>query len=127
MFPITETQAVYARRRSRERAARRARGEPEPEPAHERRLRERREAERAARALGQAVRSWREAHGVTQAELARLLGMAPPNVARLERGGVPPGLSTLQRVARATGGAVRLAVSDGGITVEVAGVAFPAA
>jgi ribosome-binding protein aMBF1 (putative translation factor) len=127
LFPITESQAAHAARLRRQRAARAARGEPEPEPAHERRLRERLAAARAAQALGAAVRAWRRAHGVTQTELALRLGMAQPNVGRLERGEVSPGLGMLQRLAAATGGEVRLAVRDAHIAVEVTEAPPPAA
>jgi hypothetical protein len=53
--------------------------------------------------------------------------MAQPNVGRLERGEVSPGLGMLQRLAAATGGEVRLLVRDADVAVEVAGVPPPAA
>src|SRR5262249_22074554 len=103
-YPLTETQAASASRLRRARAARAARGEPEPEPAHERRLRRRRLAEAGARALGEAVRGWRKARGLTQKELARRLGVPQPNVVRLEQGKVTsPGFGVLLRLAEATG------------------------
>jgi ribosome-binding protein aMBF1 (putative translation factor) len=127
LFPITESQAAYAARLRRQRADGAARGTPEPEPAHERRLAEKLAATRAAQALGAAVRDWRRIHGMSQSELARRLGMAQPNVGRLERGEVSPGLGMLQRLAAVTGGEVRLAVRGGDLAVEVAEVAPPAA
>ena len=73
-YPITEAQAAYAYRLRRERADRAARGEPEPETRHDRhhrRLEEETAAREAARALGVALRTWREARGLSQTELAQ--------------------------------------------------------
>jgi ribosome-binding protein aMBF1 (putative translation factor) len=121
-FPVTETQAAYAHRLRRERAARAARGEPEPETAHDRhhrRLQEETAAREAARRLGAALRAWREARGLSQTELARRLGMPRPNVARLEAGALFPGIPVLQRLAHATGGALRLDVRPDGVEVRL--------
>jgi ribosome-binding protein aMBF1 (putative translation factor) len=121
-YPITEAQAAYAHRLRRERAARAARGEAEPETRHDRhhrRLQEETAAREAAGRLGAALRAWREAHGLSQTELARRLGMPRPNVARLEAGGLFPGIPVLQRLAHATGGAVRLDVRPDGVTVRL--------
>jgi transcriptional regulator with XRE-family HTH domain len=121
-YPLTETQAARAARLRRERAARAARGEPEPEPGHERRLRHHQAAQGAARALGDAVRAWRRAQGVTQQALARRLGVPQPNVVRLERGEVTsPGFGALLRLAEATGLAVQLRFTGEGITVALTG------
>jgi hypothetical protein len=46
--------------------------------------------------------------------------MPRPNVARLEAGGLFPGIPVLQRRARLTGGALRLDVRPDGVTVELA-------
>jgi HTH-type transcriptional regulator/antitoxin HipB len=121
-FPITEVQAAYAARVRRERAARAARGEPERETAHDwqhRRLEEQAAADEAARSLGAALRAWREKHGLSQTEFARRLGMARPNLSRLEHGTVAPTLPVCQRVARATGGEVHLVVTPTAIAVEL--------
>ncbi|OFW65146.1 MAG: hypothetical protein A2135_03270 [Actinobacteria bacterium RBG_16_67_15] len=53
--------------------------------------------------LGSRVRLERERRGMTQAELAERMGTTQPAVARLEAGGVNPGLDTLRRVADALG------------------------
>lgn len=121
-FPITEVQAAYAYRVRREQAARASRGEPQPETAHDwqhRRLEEQAVADGAARCLGAALRAWRENHDLSQTELARRLGMARPNLSRLEHGTVIPTLSVCQRVARATGGEVHLVVTPTAIAVEL--------
>ena len=120
-YPITEAQAAYAYRLRRERAARAARGEPEPETRHDRhhrRLEEETAAREAARALGAALRAWREARGLSQTELARQLDMPRPNVARLEAGGLFPGIPVLQRLARVAGGALCVDVRPDGVTVR---------
>ncbi|WP_454004920.1 helix-turn-helix transcriptional regulator [Alcaligenes sp. Marseille-Q7550] len=45
----------------------------------------------------------RKAHGLTQAELARLAGLSRMTVSKIERGQVDPQLSTLQELARVLG------------------------
>jgi ribosome-binding protein aMBF1 (putative translation factor) len=59
--------------------------------------------DRARRAfeLGEQVRALREAHGISQAELARRMGTTQPAIARLEAGRIAPRLETLDRVASA--------------------------
>lgn len=61
--------------------------------------------------LGARVRELRTAAGLSQSQLARLVGTRQPNIARLEAGGGMPRLETLQRIADALG--VRFAVSLG--------------
>lgn len=53
--------------------------------------------------LGERIRALREANGLSQAELARLIGSTQPSIARLEAGRVSPTLETLDRVAAALG------------------------
>lgn len=72
---------------------------------------------RAARRLGRQVRAWREAHGVTQRQLAERLGMAQPNMARLEGGGVAPTLTTLALLAKRLG--VRVTIAPGQDAPEI--------
>lgn len=47
------------------------------------------------------VVAYRVEHGLSQAALGEALGWKQPQVARLERGDVPPRLETLQRLAHA--------------------------
>lgn len=68
---------------------------------------------RASRSLGRQVRAWREAHRVTQRELAERLGIAQPNLARLEGGGVAPTLTTLVLLADCLGVRVSIAPGEG--------------
>lgn len=72
--------------------------------AAERQRYETRKAEvgRAVR-LGMEVRARREASGLSQRELAELVGTRQPNIARLEAGDVMPTLTTLDRIADALG------------------------
>lgn len=53
-----------------------------------------------ARAVANRVIAYRVEHGLSQAELGKLLGMAQSAVARLESGDREPSLSTLARLAR---------------------------
>ena len=53
--------------------------------------------------LGMRVRELREAAGLSQSRLARLVGTSQPNIARLEAGGGMPRIETLQRVGEALG------------------------
>jgi transcriptional regulator with XRE-family HTH domain len=52
---------------------------------------------------GEIVRDTRQAQGITQAELARRLGITQPSVARLERAGDEVTVATLQRALNAMG------------------------
>jgi ribosome-binding protein aMBF1 (putative translation factor) len=52
-----------------------------------------------ARAVAVAVTRVRAARGLSQREIAALLAMTQPQVARLERGDVNPSMDTLMRVA----------------------------
>ena len=65
----------------------------------------------AARRLGRQLRAWREAHGISQRELATRLGMAQSNLARLEGGGAAPTLTTLTLLAERLGVRVTVAPS----------------
>jgi len=61
----------------------------------------RREYERTRLANDVAIKvvAYRAQHGLSQAELARQLGMRQPHVARLEAGDHEPSLATLGRLA----------------------------
>jgi transcriptional regulator with XRE-family HTH domain len=56
---------------------------------------------RLAYELGRRVRDLREAHGLSQRQLAERVGTTQSVIARLEVGGTKPSLSTLERVAAA--------------------------
>jgi transcriptional regulator with XRE-family HTH domain len=49
------------------------------------------------------VTSYRVEHRLTQTELARMLGMRRPHIARLEAGEHEPSLTMLSRLARVLG------------------------
>jgi ribosome-binding protein aMBF1 (putative translation factor) len=75
---------------------------------HQRDMRDldyRREHERTRIANDVAIKviKYRTAHGLSQAALARMLGMRQPNIARLESGDHEPSLSTLARLSKALG------------------------
>lgn len=57
----------------------------------------------AAWSIGQKVRAARERKGWRQEDLAQETGIARPNIARLEKGGQIPKVTTLRRVAAALG------------------------
>jgi len=58
--------------------------------------------------LGRQVRSLREAHGLSQRELAERMQTTQSVIARLEAGGTKPSLTTLERVAAALGTSVEI-------------------
>ena len=57
----------------------------------------------AAEICARELIRYRMQHGMTQAQLAALLGMPAPVVSRLERGDHVPSIDTLLRVARGLG------------------------
>ena len=61
------------------------------------------EKTRLAYELGRKVRDLREAHGLSQRELAERMHTTQSVIARLEAGGSKPSISTLVRVAEALG------------------------
>lgn len=61
------------------------------------------ERTRFAHEVAMKVIQYRVEHGLTQAELARQLGMRQPHVARLEAGDHEPSLTTLRRLAQRLG------------------------
>jgi ribosome-binding protein aMBF1 (putative translation factor) len=56
--------------------------------------------------LGRQVRELREAHGLSQRDLAERMNTTQSVIARLEAGGSKPNISTLERVAKALGSSV---------------------
>jgi transcriptional regulator with XRE-family HTH domain len=59
---------------------------------------------------GELIRAARHAEGLTQAQLARRLGITQPSVARLEAAGDEVTVATLQRALNAMGRALELTV-----------------
>jgi DNA-binding XRE family transcriptional regulator len=55
---------------------------------------------RLAHDVAKRVAAYRAKHKLTQNELARILGMRQPHVARLEAGEYEPSLATMSRLAR---------------------------
>jgi transcriptional regulator with XRE-family HTH domain len=64
------------------------------------------------------VREARRSAGLTQAELARRLGVAQPVVARLETRAANPTIETLDRTLRATGHRLALAIEPHAPSVD---------
>jgi transcriptional regulator with XRE-family HTH domain len=64
------------------------------------------------------VRNARRSAGLTQAELARRLGVAQPVVARLETRAANPTVETLDRTLRATGHRLALAIEPHAPSVD---------
>jgi transcriptional regulator with XRE-family HTH domain len=58
------------------------------------------------------IKRARQAAGLTQAELAKRARMKQPDIARLERRGANPRLSTLKRVVVATGHSLKLDLDE---------------
>ena len=73
-------------------------------------LRERVEARLAELRIEQELIALREAQGLTQAQVAKLLGVSQPAVAKIESGSENLTLRTLLRVVTALGGAIKLEV-----------------
>jgi len=61
--------------------------------------------------LAEAVRSRREELGLSQRQLAERAGMTQPGVARFEAGGTTPTIPVLERLARALGLQLTIALS----------------
>lgn len=64
------------------------------------------------------IRRAREERGITQAELARRLGVKQPSVARLEAAGDGVSVGTLRRAAAALGGVLDLSFAEGQPSVD---------
>jgi ribosome-binding protein aMBF1 (putative translation factor) len=63
-----------------------------------------------ARDVAQRVTAYRAEHGLSQAALARILGMQQPAIARLESGAHEPTIATLQRLAHHLGMAFHITI-----------------
>jgi DNA-binding XRE family transcriptional regulator len=73
-----------------------------------------------ARQVATALVRYRTEHDLTQQQLADLLGVHQPNIARLESGEKPPTLKELARITAATGLAFHLSVTNGTIALDQA-------
>lgn len=73
-------------------------------------LRERVDARLAELRIEQDLVALREARGLSQAQLARLLGVSQPAVAKIESGSENLTLRTLTRVVTALGGELRVTI-----------------
>lgn len=80
-------------------------------PASEARRRGYEKAGRAVR-LAFEIRALREKKGLSQRELAELVGTTQSAIARLEAGNVSPSLRTLDKIAGALGAEVSLTIVD---------------
>lgn len=49
------------------------------------------------------LKAWRQENGVTQTELARRIGCSQPLIVHYENVGLPERVSSLRKIARATG------------------------
>jgi predicted transcriptional regulator len=67
------------------------------------------------------LRELREAHGLTQVELARTLDVTQNRVSRLERGDIErTQIDTLRRYVEAVGGALHIEVEIGDRRIQIA-------
>lgn len=72
----------------------------------------------AAREPAYQVARLRILHGLTQKQLAEMVGTKQSSIARLERGTAPPNLSFLSKVAAALGARVEVRLSSVDETVS---------
>jgi ribosome-binding protein aMBF1 (putative translation factor) len=70
-----------------------------------------------AREVANRVLAFRTHHGLSQRDLAAMVGLVQPQIARLEKAEHQPSFETLARLTRATGLQFTFAVADG--TVEL--------
>ena len=73
-----------------------------------------------ARDVSIKVVRYRTDNNLTQKQLARMLGMTQPAIARLESGEENPTLKTLARISAATGLEFHVAVVPGGVELAAA-------
>jgi len=71
-----------------------------------------------ARQVAICVLQYRAKHGLTQADLAKRLGMQQPAIARLELGEYNPTFTTLQRLATQLGLRFEVDVSKSGVKLR---------
>jgi ribosome-binding protein aMBF1 (putative translation factor) len=92
-------------------------GEVLDREAEDREFREEWDRSAFAREVAIRVVRYRAERGLTQAQLARSVGMQQSVIARLERGEQTPSLATLARITAGTGIALHLDVSNGAVAV----------
>ncbi len=68
-----------------------------------------------AREVANRVVAYRTEHGLSQRDLAGMVGLVQPQIARLEKAKHQPSFETLAKITRATGLKFRFAVSNGAI------------
>ncbi len=78
------------------------------------------DASEFAQQVAVALVRYRAEHDLTQQQLAELLGVHQPNVARLESGDKTPTLKDLVRITAATGLTFHLHVSGGTVELQQA-------
>ncbi len=83
-------------------------------------FRRRWDASAFAQQVAVALVRYRAEHDLTQQQLAELLGVHQPNVARLESGDKTPTLKDLVRIAAVTGLTFRFQVSGGTVELQQA-------
>ncbi len=71
-----------------------------------------------ARAVATRVVTYRAEHGLSQAALARTLGVSQPLVARIESGEHEPTLTTLSRLSRRLGLEFHIAITPGSLELS---------
>jgi ribosome-binding protein aMBF1 (putative translation factor) len=76
------------------------------------------ERARCAYEIGQQVRQLRLSRGLSQAELATLMGTVQPVVARLEAGGTEPRWDLLQRASAALNTEFNITIRPGHVLVH---------
>ncbi len=68
-----------------------------------------------AREVANRVVTYRAEHGLSQRDLAGLVGLVQPAIARLEKAEHQPSLETIAKLSRATGLQFRFEVANGAI------------
>jgi ribosome-binding protein aMBF1 (putative translation factor) len=68
-----------------------------------------------ARDVANRVVQYRAEHGLSQRQLAAIVGLVQPQIARLERAEHQPSFDTLAKLTRATGLEFRFEVAHGGV------------
>jgi ribosome-binding protein aMBF1 (putative translation factor) len=70
-----------------------------------------------ARDVANRVVRYRTEHGMTQRQLAAIVGLVQPQIARLERADHQPSFETLAKLSRAIGLEFRFEVAGGGVAL----------